>query len=86
MSEDSQDRRLQARQKAQTHFTPAEQRDSLLKKEMESERARGAAKRARLRALRLAKESSDEAAKSAAEEPQASPRRAKPNMRRITPG
>ena len=48
-----------ARKRAQNHFMPAEQRDSLVKQMIASERAEVDAKSARLRALRLAKEASD---------------------------
>ena len=47
-----------ARKAAQTHFTQSEQRDKAIKQEIEKERAASAAKTARLRALRLAKEAS----------------------------
>ena len=60
--ESNEDRRSTARRKAQTHFTSTEQRDALLRKELENERAVAAAKRARLQALRLAKEAEDKAA------------------------
>lgn len=45
-----------ARKAAQTHFTQSEQRDKVIKQEIEKERAASAAKTARLKALRLAKE------------------------------
>ena len=88
MSEDNQDRRLQARQKAQNHFAAVEQRNSVLKKEMESERARSAANTARLRELRLAKEAAEQAAPSQTtpEQAKGASRRAKPKLRRMTVG
>ena len=87
MSEGNQDRRLQARKKAQNHFVAAEQRDAGLKKEMESERARRVAKTARLRELRLAKEAAEkEAPQPALERVERVPRRAKPSVRRMTSG
>ena len=57
------------RKKAQTYFTQSEQRDRQMRQEIEKERAASAAKTARLRALRLAKEAADKeaAAKLAAE-------------------
>ena len=55
----SEERRDQARRKAQNHFAASEQRDALVRKEIEKERAVSAAKTAKLRALRLAKEASD---------------------------
>lgn len=58
MSESKEERRSSVRRKAQNHFT-SEQRDNLLKKEIETERAVSAAKTARLKALRLAKEAAD---------------------------
>ena len=48
-----------ARSRAQNHFAASEQRDSLVKQMIESERAATAAKTAKLRALRLAKEEAD---------------------------
>jgi hypothetical protein len=62
VSESNENRRSAARRKAQNHFTSTEQRDALLRKELENERAINAAKRARLQALRLAKEAADRAA------------------------
>ena len=58
----SEERRDQARRKAQNHFAASEQRDALVRKEIEKERAVSAAKTAKLRALRLAKEASDKEA------------------------
>ena len=60
----SEERRDQARRKAQNHFAASEQRDALVRKEIEKERAVSAAKTAKLRALRLAKEASDKDAAS----------------------
>jgi hypothetical protein len=87
MSENDQDRRLKARQKAQNHFTAAEQRDAGIKKQLEADRAHSAAKTARLRALRLAKEAADGEAESKAttEASQPAPQRSKRSVRRITP-
>jgi len=48
-----------ARSRAQTHFSASEQRDSLVKQMIEAERVATAAKTAKLRALRLAKEEAD---------------------------
>jgi hypothetical protein len=48
-----------ARKRAQNHFTATEQRDSLVKQMIASERAALDAKTAKLRALRLAKEEAD---------------------------
>ncbi|HEY5336608.1 MAG TPA: hypothetical protein VIJ85_00265 [Rhizomicrobium sp.] len=48
-----------ARKRAQNHFTASEQRDTLVKQEIEKERAASAAKTAKLKALRLAKEADD---------------------------
>lgn len=65
----SSDPRDAARGKAQKYFTQSEQRDTLVKQEIEKERAAVDAKTARLRALRLAKEAADrEAAEKAAAE------------------
>jgi hypothetical protein len=82
----SEERRDQARRKAQNHFAASEQRDALVRKEIEKERAVSAAKTAKLRALRLAKEASEKEAadRLAAEEAEAKPRknRASPRKRR----
>jgi hypothetical protein len=51
-----------ARRRAQTHFTASEQRDTLVRREIEKERAASTAKTAKLRALRLAKEAADKEA------------------------
>ena len=61
------------RKNAQNYFARAEQRDKLVRQELEKERATSAAKTAKLRALRLAKEASDKEAeaKSAAERAEA---------------
>ena len=53
-----------ARRKANTHFTASEQRDAMVKKELEQERNAFDSRTAKLKALRLAKEAADaEAAK-----------------------
>lgn len=62
MANSSEERRDQARRKAQNHFAASEQRDALVRKELEKERAQSAAKTAKLRALRLAKEASEKEA------------------------
>ena len=61
MSDNNKDPRANARRKAQNHFTSTEQRDALIRKEIENQRAQTAAKTARLRALRLAKEAEEAA-------------------------
>jgi hypothetical protein len=48
-----------ARRKANTHFTASEQRDALVKKELEQERNAFDNRTAKLKALRLAKEAAD---------------------------
>ena len=53
------DTRDTARKRAQNHFSASEQRDALVKQEIEKERAATAAKTAKLKALRLAKEAED---------------------------
>lgn len=65
------DPRDAARGKAQKYFTQSEQRDTLVKQEIEKERAALDARTAKLRALRLAKEAADqqEADRIAAEQP-----------------
>jgi hypothetical protein len=61
---------LSARNRAQSYFKSSEQRENVIRDEIEKERAAVAAKTARLRALRLAKETEDkiEADRLAAEE------------------
>ena len=73
------DPREAARGKAQKYFTQSEQRDTLVKQEIEKERAALDAKTVKLRALRLAKEAeeAEAAAKHAAEHPE----KAKPAKR-----
>ncbi len=70
---DPQDTNDRARKKAQKYFTQTEQRDKLVKEEVERERAASNAKTAKLRALRLAKEAADkvEAERLAAEKAEA---------------
>lgn len=53
------DNRDAARKKAQAQFASSEQRDNAIKQEIEKERAAVAAKTAKLRALRLAKEATE---------------------------
>ena len=48
-----------ARRKANTHFTASEQRDAMVKKELEQERNAFDGRTAKLKALRLAKEAAD---------------------------
>jgi hypothetical protein len=73
-----------AHTRAQGHFTASEVRDSAVKQEIERERAAVAAKSAKLRALRLAKEEADRAAaaEAALNAPPPAPKAKKP--RRIT--
>ncbi|MGB8366453.1 MAG: hypothetical protein ACLQUZ_14345 [Rhizomicrobium sp.] len=51
-----------ARRRAQNLFTASEQRDSLVRQEIEKERTASEAKTAKLKALRLAKEAADKEA------------------------
>ena len=77
------DPRDAARGKAQKYFTQSEQRDTLVKQEIEKERAAVDAKTAKLRALRLAKEAADrEAAEKLAAEQGAA--RAKAPARKVS--
>jgi hypothetical protein len=55
----STDQQSAARQRAQNYFTQTEKRDALVREEVEKERAVAAAKTAKLKALRLAKEAED---------------------------
>jgi hypothetical protein len=82
----SEERRDQARRKAQNHFAASEQRDALVRKEIEKERAVSAAKTAKLRALRLAKEASEKEAadRLAAQEAEAKPRKVRTSPRKQT--
>ena len=70
------DKRDSARRKAQTHFAASEQRDTAIKLEIERDRNLVAAKTAKLRNLRLAKEAAEAEAK-AAEPAAAKPKRAR---------
>ena len=78
------DPRDAARGKAQKYFTQSEQRDTLVKQEIEKERAATDAKTAKLRALRLAKEAADkeEADRLAAEQAASGQKPAKRSPRR----
>lgn len=84
MSDSHKDPRASVRQKAQKHFTSAEQRDANLHKELENQRASFAAKSARLKALRLAKEAADNATPPAPEDAPKIKRTRTPRMKRIT--
>jgi hypothetical protein len=66
-----------ARARAQNHFAASEQRDSLVKEMIEAERAATAAKTAKLRALRLAKEEADRIEAANAPKAEAAPKRAR---------
>jgi len=59
MSDPSDARKNVAKRNAQDHFTASSQRDALNREEQEKQRAKTAAKIAKLRALRLAKEQAD---------------------------
>lgn len=62
-------RRNAARTRAENHFAASERRDNEVRKEIENQRIAAAAQTAKLRALRLAKEEEDRAAKAAAPAP-----------------
>lgn len=65
---------LSARNRAQSYFKSSEQRENVIRDEIEKERAAFTAKTARLKALRLAKESDDKiAADRLAAEPERRP-------------
>jgi len=87
MNEEEGKPRSQARRKAQSHFTSTEQRDTSLKRELELERQRNAAKSARLKALRLARDAA-EAEEAAQNPPEAKTalRQTRKRVRRIQPG
>jgi hypothetical protein len=59
MSNPADDRKNVAKRNAQDHFTATAQRDALAREEQGKQRAKTAAKIAKLRALRLAKEQAD---------------------------
>jgi len=59
MSNPTDDRKNVAKRNAQDHFTATAQRDALAREEQGKQRAKTAAKIAKLRALRLAKEQAD---------------------------
>jgi hypothetical protein len=85
----SEERRDQARRKAQNHFAASEQRDALVRKEIEKERAVSAAKTAKLRALRLAKEATEKEAadRLAAEQVEVKPKKSRlPQRTKRAPG
>jgi hypothetical protein len=75
------DPRDAARGKAQKYFTQSEQRDTLVKQEIEKERAAIDAKTAKLRALRLAKEAAEKEAADKLEAEEAEARRKAPPKR-----
>jgi len=79
------DIRDSARRKANTHFTASEQRDAMVKKELEMERTAFDNRTAKLRALRLAKEAADQEAalKLAAEQPVKQVKKKKPAAAKI---
>lgn len=84
MANPTEDRRDAAKRKAQNHFTASEQRDALVRQEIEKERNALATRTAKLKALRLAKEAEDqaEAARIALENPpKAKP---KPRARKVS--
>jgi len=72
----ARDKSSQAADKAQQLFKASDQREAAVRAEIEKERAATAAKTAKLRALRLAKEAADRAAA------EANPPPAKPKTRR----
>jgi hypothetical protein len=88
MANPTEERRDQARRQAQNHFAASEQRDALVRKEIEKERAAGAAKTAKLRALRLAKEASEKEAADMvqAQKPEAKLRKTRTPRAKRAPG
>jgi hypothetical protein len=88
MSNPTEERRDQARRKAQNHFAASEQRDALVRKEIEKERATSAAKTAKLRALRLAKEASEKEAaqKLEMQKPEVKARKGRTSRSKRAPG
>jgi len=55
----SSDQQSAARQRAQNYFTQTEKRDAMVREEVEKERNVAAAKTAKLKALRLAREAQE---------------------------
>ena len=88
MSNPTGERRDQARRQAQNHFAASEQRDAQVRKEIEKERATSAAKTAKLRALRLAKEASEKEAaeRLGAQKPEAKIRKTRALRAKRAPG
>ena len=74
-----------ARRRAQNHFTASEQRDTLVRREIEKERAASNAKTAKLKALRLAKEAADKEAADKLAEEKALEKAAKTRVRKTPP-
>lgn len=72
-----------ARTRAQNHFAAAEQRDTQVRKEIETQRAATAAQTAKLRALRLAKEEADRLA-AAANPPAPAPKTRKAKVIKVS--
>jgi hypothetical protein len=84
MANPTDDRRDAAKRKAQNHFTASEQRDALVKHEIEKERSALAARTARLKALRLAKEAEDKVAADRAAKDNPPKPKPKPRVRKVT--
>lgn len=70
-----------ARARAQNYFTQTEKRDALIREELEKERSASAAKTAKLRALRLAKEAAER--EEAAKNPPPPPKPAAKRTRKV---
>ena len=76
MAGPTDDKRNAAKRKAEDHFTATARRDALVKEELHKERNKLAAKMAKLKALRMAKEAAEaEAAANAPPKPAPKPRR-----------
>jgi len=84
MASDTDDRTASLKRKGQGIFTASEQRDALVKQEIEKERAALAARTAKLKALRLAKEAEEraEAERQAAANPTPTKTKAKPKAKK----
>lgn len=82
MSDMPEDRKNAARKKAQDHLTSSQQRDALVKQERDKELASVANKTAKLRALRLAKETAEKEAAALAP-PAKSGKKAAPARRKV---
>ena len=87
MTESNQEKQLRARRKAQNHFVSPEQREAVLRNEIQKNRATITAKTDRLRALRLAREAAARASSEVTSELKRETKKPRaPRMKRIVYG